>query len=452
VKYVIPSFRISDEAILRDFQLAEKLGVEFIFNTTVSSISEIQKKHPFIVIAIGAWKESVCFPIPDPRSLIPDPHYIDALKFLEESKKSKCNLELGKKVAVIGGGDVAMDCARAAKRNKGVESVVIVYRRTREFMPSQYEEQKLALADGVEIKELFAPESFSGGVLYCELMRLGDYDSSGRRGIEKTGKKVEMLFDTVIGAVGAKVDTGFFTDNGIALNGKSFPDVNQSGESSVPGIYIAGDCKAGAATVVKAIADGKAVASDILNKLDLKTDFSPDLRSAEPINPGCTAQTGFNDLYIKKGIISTAKQDNTDSYRCLSCNALCEICVDVCPNRANAIVELNSVHQNVHNERLCTYSMHQIVHIDRMCNECGNCAVFCPHEGKPYKEKCTIFSTEEDFTDSENPGCLKTGTNTYKIRLQDKSLVDYRKGNKTIPEPWIAMIETLETQYEYLLS
>jgi putative selenate reductase len=430
VQYVIPSFRISDEAISRDLKIAQKLGVEFIFNTPVSSISELQKKYTYIVIATGAWKEYSCFPIPDP-------HYIDALRFLENSKKSKCNLDLGKRVAVLGGGDVAVDCARAAKRNTGVESVVIVYRRTREFMPSQYEERELALADGVEIKELLAPESFSGGILCCEIMRLGGYDSSGRRGIEGTGKKTEMFFDTVIGAVGARVDTDYFISNGIALNDRGLAQVSRSGESSAPGVYIAGDCKAGAATVVRAIADGKTAAADILKKLELEADFSPDRRSAEPENSGCSVPVNFSNLYLKKGVISEAKGDNTDSYRCLSCNVLCAICADVCPNRANVMVELNTVHQ--------------IVHVDHQCNECGNCVVFCPHAGKPYKEKFTVFSYEEDFANSENPGCFKTGADTYRIRLQDKSIQVYLRGDKNIPALWIAMIETLETQYGYLL-
>ena len=430
VQYVIPSFRISDEAIFRDFQMAQKLGVEFVFNAAVSSISDLKKKHDFIVIAAGAWKEGAD-PVKQGKEKV-----IDALRFLEDSKKSKCGLDLGKTVAVIGGGNVAMDCARAAKRNKGVESAVIVYRRTREFMPSAYDEQEMALEDGVKFMELLAPESFSGGILTCEVMRLGEYDDAGRRSIEGTGKKEELRFDTVIGAVGAGMDTELFTSNGIALNKKGYPEACASGESSEPGVYVAGDCKTGAATVVKAIAGGKAAAFDILKKLGLKADFS-----VEADNSACGKKTqdDFSGLYYKKGVIAEAKKDNTDAYRCLLCNTLCEICVDVCPNRANVMTALASG------------GSHQVVHIDRMCNECGNCAVFCPHPGKPFKEKFTVFSGEEDFHDSENPGFLKTAADVYKIRLENKSIVDYRRGEKNIPEPWIAMIETIEGQYGYLL-
>ena len=445
VQYVIPSFRISDEAITRDFQIAQKLGVEFLFNQPEDySFAELQKKHSFVVLATGAWKEAG-IPFSAPTSYSSLHTYFDSLAFLEDSKKTNCALELGKKIAVIGGGDVAMDCARAAKQNKGVESVSIVYRRTREFMPSQYEEQELALADGVEIKELLAPETWKDGVLTCEVMRLGDYDSSGRRGIEGTGEKIELRFDAVIGATGARVDTEAFARNGIKLNAKNFPEVNASRESSVQDVYIAGDCKAGAATVVKAIADGKAAAADILRKLGLDADFS-----VEPANTGSSpAGTDFAALYLKKGIISEAKYnkaggfDNTECERCLSCNVLCEICTDVCPNRANVAIELPP------DSGLRGF---QILHIDRMCNECGNCAAFCPHAGKPYKDKLTIFSNEEDFVDSENPGILKTGADKYKIRLEDKSIVNYRKGDKNIRDTWVSVIETVEARYRYLVQ
>jgi putative selenate reductase len=302
-------------------------------------------------------------------------------------------------------------------------------------MPSQYEEQKLALGDGVEIKELLGPETWSDGILTCEVMRLGDYDSSGRRGIEGTGKKERLSFDTVIGAVGARVDAEAFTRNNIKLNAKGFPEVSDNRESSVPNVYIAGDCKQGAATVVRAIADAKAAAADILRKLKLEADFS--------VQPSRAATADISDLYYKKGVISELKPDNTDAYRCLSCNSLCEICVDVCPNRANVMVEL---------PRESGLGSHQVLHIDRICNECGNCATFCPHAGKPYKDKLTVFCCEEDFTESENAGLLKTGDDTFKIRLEDKSVLAFRRGENTIPNSWIALIDVIMSKYEYLLS
>ena len=449
VQYVIPAFRISDEAIFRDYQMAEKYGVNFVFNTPVSSISELRKKHDFVILATGAWKEGAAAVKQGMENVI------DALKFLENSRKSACGLEPGKNIAVIGAGDVAMDCARAVKRNRGVESVTIVYRRTREFMPSEYGEQELALADGVKFMELLAPESYLNGILSCEKMRLGDYDALGRRSIIGTGEKVELRFDAVIGAVGARVDTGYFAQNDIALNEKGIPVVGRTGESSIPGVYLAGDCKTGPATVVKAIADAKAAAFDILVRLGLNADFSVDniplgnraLEAGGSFTVGSSAGgIELSDLYLKKGLISEAKSlraiangfVDAEGRRCLSCHSLCEICVDVCPNRANTAIE--------------TEGGHQIIHIDRICNECGNCATFCPHPGKPYKDKFTIFSSEEDFTDSENPGFLKLGEGGYRVRLEDKTVEEYRRGGTNIPGELIKMINIIEMQYGYLLA
>jgi putative selenate reductase len=442
VQYVIPAFRISDDAIYRDFQLAEKLGVEFRFTVSRDySIAGLRKKHEYIVIATGAWKEGAS-PVKQGQEYV-----IDALQFLEDSKRSGCALDLGRRVAVIGGGDVAMDCARAAKRNRGVESATIVYRRTREFMPAQYEEVESALNDGVEMIELLSPESFDDGVLICEKMRLGGYDASGRRGVTGSGEKQLLFFDTVIGAVGTRVDTALFVKNGVVLSDKGYPHVNGARECSLPGVYIAGDCKAGAATVVKAIADGKAAAADILRKLGLSADFS-----AEPKGPVCAASVAvsntafqgavFPDIYLKKGVIAEAKKDSADGYRCLSCSTLCEICVDVCPNRANVMVEVDS------NAAPLIRGTHQIVHIDRMCNECGNCAVFCPHDGRPYRDKFTLFSSLEDFKDSGNPGFFVAGNGAFRIRLKDKPAEDRRR--EDIPSEYAVMIDVIEKKYPYL--
>jgi putative selenate reductase len=92
----------------------------------------------------------------------------------------------------------------------------------------------------------------------------------------------------------------------------------------------------------------------------------------------------------------------------------------------------------------------QVVHIDRSCNECGNCAIFCPHWGKPYRDKFTVFSSEEDFKGSENSGFLKTGADTYALRLEDKSVLNCRKGDAAIPAAYAAAIDRITVKYPYL--
>jgi putative selenate reductase len=429
---VIPAFRIAEADIDRDYRIASSLGVEFVFGADENySVEALKKKYHFVVIASGAWKEGAS-PVKSGGE-----HIIDALKFLGDSKKSGCTLDLGKRVVVIGGGDVVMDCARAAKRNRGVAEVRIVYRRTREFMPSQYEEQELALEDGVIFNELLAPLSFENSVLTCKKMRLADYGPSGRREIAGTGQTTELKFDTVIGAVGARVDTTHFTRNTIELNDRGFPRANGANESSVPGVYIAGDCRAGAATVVKAIADGKTIAADILGKLGLPADF------AAPAAPCPLTAEREQALYAKKGVLVSARIGATDGERCLSCAEICEICVDVCPNRANVLVLAEASDGSA--------PARQVVHIDRMCNECGNCAVFCPHGGLPYQDKFTVFSTGEDFAESDNPGFLKSG-DAFRVRLEDKAVIAGKTGEAGIPKDYARLIRAVTEEYAYLLG
>jgi putative selenate reductase len=426
VRYVIPSFRIDSALIDRDYQMAVNLGVDFHFNVdSIYSVAELRKKHNFLILATGAWKAGA----PPVTGT-----YTDALAFLEESKATKCRLSLGKTVAVIGGGDVAMDCARAAKRNTGVEKVTIVYRRTRDFMPAQDDEIALALEEGVELLELLAPETFKGGVLTCEVQELGGYDSTGRRVMHGTGKKKELPFDTVIGAVGARVDTSAFAKNGIALEGSGYAKVKESGETNIPGIYLAGDCKAGAATVVKAMADGKAVAADILAKLQLPVDFTAPLEEESLNAPSPLTSLSVDAAYAKKGVIALACPGAPDAERCLGCGDICEICVDVCPNRANMAVAVPGFAK-----------AHQVVHIDRLCNECGNCATFCPQGGKPFAEKFTLFATAEDLEASRNFGVLPLTLGTYQIRRPSGNVVTGAR--KDLPEEYARVLDVLEWEH-----
>lgn len=424
VEYVIPEFRISADAIQRDFAMAEKQGVNFQFNVKDVDVAKLRGEYDFVVLAVGAWKEGI------PAVKTGQEHLWDALDFLEKSKEANCQLTLGKRVAVIGGGDVAMDCARAAKRAPGTSEVTLVYRRTREFMPASPEEIRLAVEDGVEILELHAPASYNKETLSCEKMALGEWDASGRRGIVGTGEKVELPYDTVICAVGAQVDNTLFEAAGIALDGKGRPVVSHACESSLPGVYIAGDCKAGPSTIVGAIADAKHAAIDILAKLNLPNHFE---RVEQP--------QALDTLYERKGRLVPATEENIDGYRCLACDTLCEICCDVCPNRANVRIVVPGF-----------ANPHQILHVDGLCNECGNCGIFCPHQGNPYQDKLTVFWSEADFEDSKNRGFLRLENGQYKLRLEDGEIITASLSDAKVPPQWASLINTVVTQYPYYLG
>ncbi len=424
VEYVIPDFRISKEMIERDVKLAENAGVHFKYNVNENySVTDLKKDYDFVVLATGAWKEGMN-PVREGGEKL-----VDALAFLAESKAKNLNVALGQHVAVLGGGDVAMDCARAAKRAPGVKQVSIVYRRTKAFMPAEAEEKALALADGVVFQELLSPVSYDGKSLVCEVMVLGERDASGRRGIKGTGELKSLAFDTVISAVGARVDSSLFEKNQLKLTAKGFAQLNQFNEASTENVYVAGDCKAGAATIVKAIADAKVISKNILNKAGLTADF-------EQFSVVQDQET----LYAKKGELEASHDTAQDSVRCLACDQICEICCDVCPNRANVMVQVMSdgLEQS-----------HQIVHLDGMCNECGNCGIFCPHTGNPYQDKVTLFWTEADFVNSTNKGFLSLGDDKFKVRKEDGSVITHCLGDGGISGEMNAVLNALLKDHAY---
>ena len=213
VRHVIPPFRISEDAIEKDAEILRKMQVDIRCNTKVESLEELKKQgYTKIVLAVGA-------PVQGSLKLesgMPK----NALEFLAEFKQTDGKVSLGKHVVVIGGGNTAMDTARAAKRNAGVEHVYLIYRRTRRYMPADEEELVMALEDGVEFKELLSPVKLENGQLFCKVMQLSDYDVSGRRGVTETGETVWVPADTVIAAVGEKVPTDWYQANGLAVYGK----------------------------------------------------------------------------------------------------------------------------------------------------------------------------------------------------------------------------------------
>ncbi|MDR2492379.1 MAG: putative selenate reductase subunit YgfK, partial [Coriobacteriales bacterium] len=452
VSHVIPAFRIDDSEIGLDVALAAAWGVEVQLGADPDfDLGALKGSFDYVVVATGAWKEGRG-PLPLDGTTV-----IDALDFLGRSRASGCTLDLGARVAVIGGGDVAMDCARAAARNAGVEEAVVVYRRTRAQMPAQREEIELALKDGVRVLELCSPDTFVRGLLTCEKMRLGALDASGRRGIEGTGTFEVLSFDTVISAVGAQVDTAAFAAAGLATDARGLAVVNDANESSMSGVYVAGDCKAGPKTVVAAMADAKAIAKDILAKLGIVPDFEDFVPEA------CRSE-----LIAKKGVLAAAvrptdlpagdspealKLDTAaqlDSLRCLACDVVCEVCADVCPNRANVVIDCADAAGAA---RAPLVRRYQILHLDGLCNECGNCGVFCPTSGNPYLDKLTLFATDEDFADSKNKGFLPLDADAsrFKARLEDGSVVEAALGDGTLPGAYEAVLASVMSSCRYLL-
>lgn len=424
VSHIIPEFRISDEEIERDYNIAVKQGVKFEFNHEVTEkYEDLKKEFDYIIVATGAWKEGIS-PVEKGSENI-----IDALDFLWYVRMEQKS-PLGKKVAVVGAGDVAMDCTRAAARQNGVEEVVLVYRRTEAYMPATQEEVEDVKNEGHKILELVAPVEYDGKILKCNKMKLGDFDNSGRRAVVPTGEELILEFDSVIGATGARVDTSKFEENGINLDDKNRPKLLKTLESNIENVYIIGDCKSGASTIVQAMGDAKTVALDILKKENLGNDFKK-----------FEVKEESKKLYEKRGILVEKKEGSQEGERCLKCDQICEICTEVCPNRANVYIEVDGYD-----------NLHQIIHLDGMCNECGNCGVFCPHAGNPYKDKFTVFWTEEDFIDSTNVGFLKLDDGNYKVRIENGNIIETKNIEKDLSEDILRFIKVLEEKYPHYIS
>ncbi|SBW10916.1 putative oxidoreductase, Fe-S subunit [uncultured Eubacteriales bacterium] len=422
VRHVVPEFRITAGAVDRDVDFAKAMGAKFELGAEVKSAEELKAKgYTHVILATGAW-------IPGSAGLQYGEE-MNVIHFLEQARSAPEKLNLGKDVVVIGGGNTAMDAARAAKRIPGVENVRLVYRRTKRYMPADEEELALAIEDGVEFLELLAPVGVKDGKLTCQVMELGAPDASGRRSPVDTGKTVDVPASIVITAVGELVDSALFKANGLELDKRGKAVVSESMESSVKNLYVVGDARRGPATVVEAIADATAAAVAIAG-------FDPEVDVEKNISPEYDkAKAKHGDLHLDV--------DPSHDKRCLACSTVCEACTEVCPNRANIAVRVPGMRQR------------QIVHVDGMCNECGNCGTFCPYNGLPYKDKFTLYWSEEDFRNSTNAGWLPKGdgSGVCLVRLGDEvKEYDVTDEHCGLYEDVRQLIQAVRESYGYLIK
>ena len=407
-RYVIPAFRISDEAIDKDIALMEHYGVEVKCGAPAPSVEDLKKLgYTHILIATGAWQ----------AGKLDIPGNVKGVIGWMKEMKTQVKPCLTGHVVVVGAGNTAMDAARVAKR-MGAESSTIVYRRTKKEMPADEHELKLAIDEGVAMVELAAPVAQENGKLKLEKMKLGEPDASGRRSPVATGEFFEIPCDLVISAVGEKVDAKLMADNGIEMERKG-----PAFKTNVENVWCAGDAHRGPATVVEGIADAAAFAEAVIGKAH--TYEIPE-----------TAYPSQVQAIVKKGILKMAKDACCEGSRCLDCSTVCENCADSCPNRANVVIKLSD-------------GRHQILHIDKMCNECGNCTQFCPYASEPCRDKFTLFQTKEDMDDSKNAGVLFLDENRVLVRMTEVREYDLSAPNE-LPKEIENLILTVRSKYSYL--
>ncbi len=270
----MPQYRLPRKVLENEVQHLKRLGIEFKVNTTVGKDVDFRDlRHAgfkAVFVAVGA-HESRKLGIEGEEL----EGVVDALDFLWKVN-SQNTINIGKKVAVVGGGNVAVDAARTALCN-GAQEVSILYRRGREEMPANPWEIAEAENAGVKLKFQVAPTKISGENgrvtgLECVKTKLGEPDETGRRKpVHLEDSKFTLNFDTVIVAIGETVDTSFLPKE-VKVGGNRRVLVNPvSLETTLKGVFAGGDAVTGPATVVEAILAGRQAAHSINEYLANRT-------------------------------------------------------------------------------------------------------------------------------------------------------------------------------------
>ena len=356
----VPSFRLPREVLKREIGKIEALGVEIRLSTPIGQelkLEDLRKEYQAVFIAIGAHVER--------RLGVPGealPGVFGGVELLRRVSLGG-EVELGRRVLVIGGGNSAVDAARTALR-LGAEEVRIVYRRTRAEMPASPEEVEEAEREGVKLEFLAAPKRILGNgqvtSLECLRMELGEPDEAGRRRpVPLPGSEFTVPCDSIIITIGQAPDLASLGE--ARLRGLGLETTSQGTltvdpvtlQTSLPGVFAGGDCVTGPDVVVTAMAAGKKAAISIdryLKGLDMSEGRKPELEGpfksevkadteGVPLRPrvpmpsiDLSHRRGFEE--VKTGY--TEGQAKEEASRCLDCAICCDcrLCATVCEPQA----------------------------------------------------------------------------------------------------------------------
>lgn len=275
--YGIPEFRLPKETVVKhEIENLKKLGVKIETNVIVGrtiTIDEIMEKEGFEAVFIGSGAGLPKFmgiPGENLNGVFSANEFLTRNNLMKAFKEDyDTPIKVGKKVAVVGGGNVAMDAARTAKR-LGAE-VYIVYRRTEAELPARVEEVHHAKEEGIIFELLTNPVEILGNEdgwvkgIKCVRMQLGEPDASGRRRPEVIeGSEFEFEVDTVIMSLGTSPNPLISsTTKGLEINNKKCIVADEHGQTSREGVFAGGDAVTGAATVILAMGAGKEAAAAI---------------------------------------------------------------------------------------------------------------------------------------------------------------------------------------------
>ncbi len=369
MRYGIPAYRMPRDVLDAEIARIADMGVRIFCNHWVTDLDAERRSGGFdaVFVAVGAHlSKRVDIPTRDAGPML------DAVSFLRDVASGE-RPEIGKRVAVYGGGNTAMDAARVARR-LGAEETVIVYRRTREQMPAHEQEAADAESEGVRINWLRTITAFDGPQLQVEAMEL---DESGYP--QPTGKLETLTADSVILALGQESDTDFLRAlNGVEVARDGVVKVSASMMTGCPGVFAGGDMVPSERTVTVGVGHGKKAARHIdawlrgqpsaakpkhpvasFDKLHLWYFGDASARKQPELAPHQRVQ-GFDE--VVGGL--TAAAATFEAGRCLSCGNCfeCDGCLGACPE--DAVIKLGKGHRYRFDYDRCT--------------GCGACYDQCP--------------------------------------------------------------------------
>ncbi|MDD3180814.1 MAG: NADPH-dependent glutamate synthase [Opitutaceae bacterium] len=281
--YGIPEFRLPKKIVDLEVQRLQEAGVEIECNVVIGrtyTLNELRAKFDAIFIGNGAGLP-VFMNVPGEnfKGVYSANEYLTRVNLMAayDFPQADTPVLIGKRVAVLGGGNVAMDSARTAKR-LGADASMIIYRRTRKEMPARAEEVHHAEQEGIQFEFLVAPVEVLGNDkkwvtgLKCIRMQLGEPDASGRRSpVPIPGSEFVLDCDIVVVAIGTRANPLLTaTCPELKLNKRGNIEADENGMTSLPGVFAGGDIVRGAATVILAMGDGKRAAQSIGDYLKAK--------------------------------------------------------------------------------------------------------------------------------------------------------------------------------------
>jgi glutamate synthase (NADPH) small chain len=296
LKYGIPEFRLPDVIIDVEIENLKKLGVEIKLDAIIGklfTIPQLLGEMGYDTAFVGTGAGSPKFAgIPGEafNGVFSANEFLTRVNLMRGHKQPIYDtpVGMGKRVAIVGAGNTAMDACRVAKR-MGAESVTCVYRRSRRESPARAEELEHAIEEGIEFMWLTAPVEIVGNSagwvtgMRVQKMELGEPDASGRRRpVAVEGSETLLDVDTVIYALGTTANPIIAqTTPGLGVNKWGYIETNESGMTSIPGLFAGGDIVTGAATVILAMGAGRRAAKGMLEYMGIFTpDSQPELAAA----------------------------------------------------------------------------------------------------------------------------------------------------------------------------